>query len=276
MTDFLDIEGIRIAYTEAGSPSNPPVILVHGITSHRGVWARTLPVLAERFHCIALDFPGFGDSDKPKGADYSIAKQAERILKVADHFGFERFTLIGHSMGGQISTYLASALAPQRVVMLVSVDGVVTGELSPRVQSTKWIFDGWGLQVFPLLRALSGWKPLGCALFAHWFYQPDVLPFEAWAADRYHATDREIARPTFSAWESLNATDLTCTLEKITAPTLVIFGAQDGTVPVAQAHLFKQKMPAAQLVLIEQCGHFPMYENFKAFIQPVQEFLQNP
>jgi 2-hydroxy-6-oxonona-2,4-dienedioate hydrolase len=274
MTDFLDIEGIRIAYTEAGSPSNPPVILVHGITSHRGVWARTLPVLAERFHCIALDFPGFGDSDKPKGADYSIAKQAERILKVADHFGFERFTLIGHSMGGQISTYLASALTPQRVVMLVSVDGVVTGELSPRVQGTKWVFEGWGLQVFPLLRALSSWKPLGCALFAHWFYQPSALPFEAWAADRYHATDIEIALPSFAAWTSLNATDLTCTLENITAPTLVIFGAQDGTVPVAQAHLFKQKVPAAQLVLIENCGHFPMYENFEAYIQPVKEFLQ--
>jgi pimeloyl-ACP methyl ester carboxylesterase len=250
------------------------VILVHGITSHRGVWARTLPVLAERFHCIALDFPGFGDSDKPQDGDYRIAKQAERILKVADHFGFESFTLIGHSMGGQIATYLASTLAPQRVMMLVSVGGVVTGELSPRVQSTKWIFDGWGLQVFPLLRALSGWKPLGCALFAHWFYQPDALPFEAWAADRYHATDIEIAGPSFAAWASLNATDLTCTLEKNTAPTLVIFGAQDGTVPVAQAHLFKQKVPAAQLVLIENCGHFPMYENFEAFIQPVKEFLQ--
>jgi pimeloyl-ACP methyl ester carboxylesterase len=45
-------------------------------------------------------------------------------------------------------------------------------------------------------------------------------------------------------------------------------------VPVAQAHLFKQKVPAAQLVLIENCGHFPMYENFEAFIQPVKEFLQ--
>lgn len=275
-TGTIEIDGCQIAYTAAGSDSNPPVLLLHGITSHRGVWSRTMERLQQDFHCVAIDHLGFGDSDKPQGADYSIQKQAERALQIADRFGFQRFILIGHSMGGQIATYLASALAPQRIAKLISVSGVVTGELSARVQGTKWIFDKWGLPVFPLLRVLSNWKPAGCALFGHWFYQPADLPFEIWAADRYHATDIEIARPSLAAWDSLNATDLTSLLEKISMPTLVIFGAQDGTVPVAQAHLFKQRMPAAQLILIDQCGHFPMYENFEAFIQPVKEFLQIP
>ena len=84
----------------------------------------------------------------------------------------------------------------------------------------------------------------------------------------------EIARSTPKAWDSLNATDLTPSLKNITAPTLVIFGIQDGTVPVAQAHLFKEKLPAAQLELIDQCGHFPMYEKFEEYIKPLQEFLE--
>jgi abhydrolase domain-containing protein 6 len=145
MPDFLEIENHRIAYTEAGSDSNPPVILVHGLMSHRGVWTRTIDSLKENHCCIAPDLLGFGDSDKPKKGDYTIAKQAERILKIADHFGFDHFNVIGHSMGAQIATYLAASLAPQRVQKLISVDGVVTGELSKWVQNfTRATIRHWG------------------------------------------------------------------------------------------------------------------------------------
>jgi len=112
MTEFLTIEGDRIAYTLAGSSSNPPMLLLHGSMSHRGVWTRTIESLKELFYCITYDHLGFGDSDKPKDGDYTIVKQAERALKVADHFGFDKFSIVGHSMGGQIATYLASKLAP--------------------------------------------------------------------------------------------------------------------------------------------------------------------
>jgi 2-hydroxy-6-oxonona-2,4-dienedioate hydrolase len=273
----IEIDGSQIAYTQAGADSNPPVLLLHGITSHRGVWSRTMERLQSNFHCVAIDHLGFGDSDKPKDADYSIQKQAERALKVADHFGFDKFIVMGHSMGGQIATILASTLAPQRVSRLISVDGVVTGEHSPSVQNAKRLLIVVGEKIPALyhpMRALCSWKPAACMAFDHWFYKPADLPFEAWAVDRDYALNPGIALSTPRAWASLNANDLTCMLKNIAAPTLVIFGAQDGTVPIAQAYLFKQKVPAAQLVLIEQCGHFPMYENFEAFIQPVKEFLQ--
>jgi len=99
------------------------------------------------------------------------------------------------------------------------------------------------------------------------------LPFGDWESDRRYATDPSVAHSTVRAWKSLNATNLTPLLKNITAPTLVIFGKQDGTVPVAQAHLFKEQLPAAQLVLIDQCGHFPMYEKFDEYIAPLQKFL---
>jgi abhydrolase domain-containing protein 6 len=273
----VEIEGCQIAYTEAGSESNPPVLLLHGIMSHRGVWTRTIEALQRNFYCIAIDHLGFGDSDKPRGGNYSIQKQAERALKVADHFGFDRFIIIGHSMGGQIATHLAASLAPQRVKKLVSVDGVVTGELSKWVQNFTRVTIDMGNKV-PALYSISLaltkiFKPYTYLMFSPWFYQIDGFPYEAWALDREKAFNKEIAYSTPKAWDSLNATNLTSLLKNITAPTLVVFGKQDGTVPVSQANLFKEQLPAAQLMLIDQCGHFPMYEKFEEYFAPLQKFL---
>jgi pimeloyl-ACP methyl ester carboxylesterase len=276
VTGKIEIEGCQIAYTQAGSESNPPVLLLHGLTSHRGVWSRTMESLQQDFHCIAFDHLGFGDSDKPKDADYSIQKQAERALKVADHFGFDRFIVIGHSMGGQIAAYIAASAAPQRVRKLVSVDGVVTGELTAVVQNFKRIPIAAGYYIpslLQLMRTLCKSKSFACWAFDHWLYKPEELPFADWEKDRRYAMNPAIAYSAIKAWESLNATNLTPLLKDIVAPTLVIFGNQDGTVPIAQAHLFKEHLPAAQLVLIDQCGHFPMYEKFDEYIAPLQKFL---
>lgn len=225
MTDYLKIDNQRIAYTTTGSPSNPAIIFVHGLMSHRGVWTKTVESLKEKFFCIALDLLGFGDSDKPNDGDYSIAAQADRVLKLANYSRLRQFSLVGHSMGGQIASYLAVTQPPQRIDKLVSVDGVVTGGLSDQVQNI---------------------------------------------------TNPEIADSTPKAWDSLNAIDLTPMLENITVPTLVIFGKEDGTVPIEQAYLFKAKLPAAQLILIDQCGHFPMHEAFDTYMSHLQEFLNQP
>jgi len=278
MTDYLEIEGRRIACTRAGPASKPPILLLHGIMSHRGVWLRTLDALQDDFHCVAIDHLGFGDSDKPRDEDYSIPKQAERALQVADHFGFERFTLIGHSMGGQAATWLAASLAPQRVHKLVSVAGVVTGELSKRAQNFTYRTVLVG-DKFPALYSLSLAltriaKPFACFVFRPWFHDICNMPYQAWEADRRNALNKDIAHTTPKAWAGINAADLTPVLKGIRAPALVIFGKQDGTVPVAQAHIFKEQLPSAQLIVLDPCGHFPMYEKFDAYIEPLARFLQ--
>jgi len=277
MTDYLQIDNQRIAYAAAGSPANPPIIFVHGLMSHNGIWTRTIAMLKENFYCIAPDLLGFGESDKPRAGDYTIAKQAERIIKIADHFGFDKFIVMGHSMGGQISAYLTTTLTPQRVSKLVFVDGVVTGKLSDHLQNITRRMVALAEKIpalYNLLRPLCNWKPYAYWTFQVWFYKIKEMPFDSWAMDRYYASDPSIAHSTPKAWDSVNATDLTPMLKNIAAPTLVIFGIQDGTVPVEQAHLFKEKLPTAQLVLIDQCGHFPMYEAFDKYIPHLQEFVK--
>lgn len=278
MENFITIDGHCIAYTSAGSTSNPPLLLLHGLMSHRGVWSRTIETLQQNFYCIAIDHLGFGDSDKPDDGDYSITRQAERALKVANHFGFEKFAVIGHSMGGQIATYLAASLAPQRIQKLVSVDGVVTGKLSARAQNLNRLLVLTGAKipaVYDLcLKVFNASKLLAYWGFQIWFLDPKVVPFASWRLDRHMAMNSTSAISALRAWDSLNATDLTPCLGNISAPTLVIFGKQDGTVPVEQSHLFKEKLPEAQLLVIDQCGHFPMYEAFDQYIEAVWQFLK--
>ncbi len=278
MTDTLRIEVHQLVCTVAGSSSNPPIILVHGLMSHRGVWTRTIESLQENFFCVAPDLLGFGESNKSADGDYTIAKQAGRILKIADHYGFDKFSIIGHSMGGQIVTYLAATLAPQRIHKLVSVDGVVTGKLSDRAQKLNRSLVLLA-EKFPSLYDLSfelceAWKPLAYWIFQVWFYKVKEVPFDSWKLDRRKALNPSMARSGRKAWDSLNATDLTPSLKNIVAPTMIIFGGQDGTVPVSQAYLFKEKLPSAQLVMIDECGHFPMYQKFDVYIQRLQEFLK--
>lgn len=279
MNNFLTIDGLRIAYTAKGSASKPPVILIHGIMSHRGVWTRTMEALKDRFFCVAIDLPGFGESDKPRNGDYGIDRQAKRTLEVADHFGFDRFTVIGHSMGGQIATYLAASLAPQRVHKLISVDGVVTGRLADKVQTLTHRMVTFGEKfpaVYRFSRVLVEWKLLASWLFEPWFYEPGRLPFDSWKLDRRMAMNPEIAYSTPKAWASLIATNLTPCLSDISTPALVIFGKQDRTVPVEQAYLFKEQLPSAQLLVLEQCGHFPMYEKFDEYMASLEAFLKEP
>lgn len=134
MDASLTVEGYRLTYTTIGSPTQPPVILMHGWLSHRGVWRQTLPALSDHFYCVAIDLLGFGDSDKPAGADYGIEAQGHRALQVADALGLDRVALLGHSMGGQIALNVAARLAPDRITRVVSVAGVVTGKLSRWVE----------------------------------------------------------------------------------------------------------------------------------------------
>jgi pimeloyl-ACP methyl ester carboxylesterase len=279
MTDFINVEGNRIVCTTAGSKSNTPIIFIHGLMSHRGVWTSTIERLKERYFCVSFDLLGFGDSDKPKDGDYSIGRQAERVIKLADHFGIDKFIVAGHSMGGQISAYLTANVAPQRVQKLIFVDGVVTGRLSDQLQREvlPMVKLGGKLPVlYHLLRPLRNWKPYAYWAFRAWLHNIKAIPFDTWSKDRDYATQPGIAHSTPKAWASVNATDLTPQLKNIIPPTLVIFGKQDGTVPIEQAYVFKTQLPSAQLVVIDDCGHFPMYEKFDEYITTLEAFLKEP
>ena len=263
MDKVFVIEGHQIIATLSGDPANPPVFLIHGWTSHRGVWANTIHDLEGKYYCIAPDLLGHGDSDKPADGDYSLESQAQRIFKLADQLDISRFSLIGHSMGGQIALCIASNLAPERVEKTVSVGGVVTGQLSEMVEkgAMKFIQNGrkWPA-TYDLWRFLVNFGPLRNLVFRPWFYDMKSIPLKAWEFDRKTVLNRACYISYDEAGKAIYATNLVKYLQKIKCPVLLIHGENDDVVPVEQAVLAQDTIPNNQLVLIKNCGHFPMYE----------------
>jgi 2-hydroxy-6-oxonona-2,4-dienedioate hydrolase len=78
---------------------------------------------------------------------------------------------------------------------------------------------------------------------------------------------------THRTGQAIASTSILPLLPHITAPALVIHGVQDNTVPVADAWLFRQHIPASEIILLEECGHFPMYEKFPDYIRVLRMFL---
>ncbi len=257
------IKNKQLACTLDGDPKNPPIIMIHDCASHRGVWRQTIASLKAKYYCVAVDLLGFGASDKPDGGDYSLSAQGQRVLMLADQLGFQNFSLIGHSMGGQIALYIAAVIAPQRVSKLVSVNGVITGKVSSQIEKVtipvvsiarKWLW------LYKLGNTLIKFHPYAKLAFKHWFYDINKYPFDAWEADRLAAYNSACAVSTDESFKAIRALDLTQYLRKVKAQTLIIFGKQDGTVSLDQALLAQTLIPNNDLALIEKCGHYPMYE----------------
>jgi pimeloyl-ACP methyl ester carboxylesterase len=278
MTGFIDIDGDCLAYNAAGIPSGQPIIFVHGLMSHRSVWAHTIEALKDQHYCIAIDLLGFGDSSKPDKGDYSIRAQAERILKTADYLGFPQFSLAGHSMGAQISLYLSATMATNRVLKLASISGVVTGKLTTYTRMVNMQLVRTGRYIpwfYKIIHSMSRHPPFANWAFKVWFADPARLPFCSWALDRRQALNPASAISAYEAYRSLQKTNLTSLLPGLNIPVLAIHGEQDGTVPLTDARLLKERAPQTNLVLFNECGHFPMYENFDTYLKHMQEFFNN-
>jgi 2-hydroxy-6-oxonona-2,4-dienedioate hydrolase len=115
---------VRTRYAEAGSPTKPHAILLHGTGGHWETFAPNLAALSEHFHCVAIDMIGNGFSDKPD-YDYEIGVYIEHVLGVMEHFGMRRAHFIGMSLGAWVASTIAVE-HPERVekVILMSPAGI--------------------------------------------------------------------------------------------------------------------------------------------------------
>jgi pimeloyl-ACP methyl ester carboxylesterase len=273
------IKSKQLACTLEGDPEKPPIILIHGLASHRGVWHQTLAELKSNHYCIAVDLLGFGSSDKPEGGDYSIAAQGQRILMLADQLGIKTFSLIGHAMGAQIALYIAAILAPQRVQKLVSIAATVTGLLSSRVEKVniplyrsarKW---PW---LYGIANSMINFRPFVNNIFKPWFYNMNGIPFDTWETDRKAAFNPACKISSDESWKAIHSLDLTQHLRKIRAKTLIISGRQDGTVNLDQALLAQTLIPDNDLAIIEKCGHYLMVEKPAHYLKALGLIFQSP
>ena len=119
---------LRLAAKEWGDPSLPPLLAIHGWLDNAASFDALAPLLAAHFHVIALDLPGHGRSQhRPPGARYHFVDYLDDVLAAADALGWDKFSLLGHSLGGGIASFVAAAF-PERVdkLFLIEVAGAVS------------------------------------------------------------------------------------------------------------------------------------------------------
>jgi pimeloyl-ACP methyl ester carboxylesterase len=256
---FVQAGPYRLHYLEAGS--GPPVVLVHGLASSALLdWGRLMAPLGRRFRVVAPDLVGFGESERPADADYSIPMQVEAVRRFMTAVGIEKARVVGISMGGWIVSRLA-AESPERVERLVVVSGAgLRPDRGPIPVEALFPHDEDGVR---RLVATVRHKAPGIPSFV----ARDILAFRL-------REDWVIRRTVLSMHRGRDW--LNGTLGRADMPVLVIWGRQDRLIPVAYGRALAAEFPRAHLVVLDGCGHVPMADCPEAFDRELLGFLTAP
>src|SRR6185503_12198502 len=217
----IAVFGQKIHYVEAGVPGAPNVILLHGLGGSSQVWQFNIGPLAEKYHVYVPDQIGFGKSDKPL-VNYRIRTYVDFLDQLCKQLQIEHASLIGNSMGGWIAALFTAAF-PDRVDKLVLVDAA--GYAPPKELDMRTLF-----ALNPTTR--EGMKVLASKVFYNKALQTDAAIDQAIAA-RLAAGDGFTIK---SITESIIRGEdfLDDTVKTIKRPTLIVWGREDGLVPLAE------------------------------------------
>lgn len=274
----VNVDGLSIAYREAGPKSAPSLLLLHGFPSSSRMFEPLMARLAQHYHLVAPDYPGFGHSDipDPKSFPYTFDHIAEVMEHFANQVGLTRYVLYMQDYGGPVGFRLALA-HPERVI------GVI-------IQNAVAHEDGLGPSWAPR-RAFWSDRPAHEAAFRQSFlsfettkkrhigaspnveaYNPDLWTDEFAflsiqgesdiQSDLFFDWQTNVA--AFPAWQAW--------LKKAHPPTLVVWGRYDPSFQVAEAQAYKREIPDAEIHLIDG-GHFAMDERPDQVASLIQHFL---
>ena len=267
---FVDLDGARVHYQEAGRRGNPVLVLIHGFASSTLVWSKVFLSLAQAgFHVIAVDLLGYGYSGKPRRGEYTIAGQASLLLRLLDRLGIQRANLVGSSYGGAVAATCALDHA-SRVEKLVLV-GCVNNNQPLRFNLMR-LFGSplLGDFVSPLLigsRRLLRRRMKRVYDRHEWVLDErrvDARHFPLRAA----GTQRAMIR-TVRGWD---AERISRDAHLIQQPTLLLWGENDIEIPLADGERLHEEIRGSRLLVFLNCGHVPHEEYPEAFTKVVADF----
>jgi pimeloyl-ACP methyl ester carboxylesterase len=244
--------GGRVALYHAGARGAPAVVLVHGLGRNAAKdWEYVMPALAERYSVYALDLPGFGHSDKGNHL-YSPGNFA-RVLEAVLQERIKRpFALIGHSMGGPVALAYVGAY-PRRVARLILVDAA--GVLHRSVYAE-------------FLGRVAAQRAIG--MDSPWFesvVRAIQLRAENWPIRGELALERAGVRrrllrgdPNAISAFAMVEHDFSQVVRAISAPTLILWGAEDTIAPMRTGQALASSIPGARLVVLAGAAHAPQVQ----------------
>lgn len=260
----------------AGDPTRPTLLLLHGITRSLEDWDPVFDRLADRYHLIAVDLPGYGwSAPHPDGA--GLAALADGVAQTLAALGVDRPAhVVGNSLGGAVTMTLL-ARHPERVASMTLVDSA-----------------GFGRSVTPLLRVL-GIPVLGKVLATRINLPSAWLQERLIFADGAHVTRRRlrhamaIGRETeagLTAWRTVDQlgtvrggiksqwrTELNEQVRALPRPTLVTWGGRDRVLPTSHVDNVRRYLPQARIHLFPDVGHMPQLECPGEFSGVLDEFV---
>ena len=280
--------GVELDVQVAGDPAHPPVILLHGFPESHRTWRGVVPDLARDHYVLAPDQRGYARSSKPEGVDsYTADRIVADLVALADAFGIDRFTLVGHDWGGAIA-WMAALRHSERVARLVIVNAphphvfqrtlIEDREQRRASQYIRTFRDttidqgltGSGLEKFfgstfakVLTSAVAGRDK--AAYLDEWSQPGAMTAMLNWyraSAFVVPETGEQANRP---AW-------LDAPFPPVTQPTLVIWGMEDRALLPVQLDGLGDHVPDLTVERVEGAGHFVPWEDAPAVLAAMRRW----
>jgi pimeloyl-ACP methyl ester carboxylesterase len=272
-TKRVSVNGIEMAYSEAGSGGRP-FVLVHGFTGSRDDFREPLPALAPLGWTVTPDLRGHGDSTNTRDAgSYTLDRLVGDLVGFLDAIGIERCDLLGHSMGGMVALRLVLE-HPARVASLVCMDtspGAVKGIKREVWQAGAVVARTAGMErLFELMRAGAERDPLRAPASRR--LEEREGPESYWGRIRRKVLAMDPEAFASLGPELLDQAGVAGRLGEIRCPTLVLVGAEDAPF-LGAADTLERGIPGARRVTIPDAAHSPQAENPDAWLAAVREHL---
>ncbi|HET7147275.1 MAG TPA: alpha/beta hydrolase [Candidatus Nitrosopolaris sp.] len=266
------MKGIGTFYREYGNPKDEHVLFIHGLGASSLAWRDIPDAMSEYFHTITVDLIGFGGSEKPEYADYTIKGFSKfiidfliEIIKIEEK-EHTTISIVGHSLGG----YIAAQVAIQNKKMinklvLIDPSGLLEGptpllkdfrvaatEVNPvaRYEKVKRVLED-------LYAGPSRLLPVAVDLFNYTIEKPGAK--HAFEAAFDNSTTTQIEPEGFKQIEDI--------------PCFIIWGEKDNLIPIEYYHRFREELPTAKFETIVDAGHAPFVEKTALIYEKLRTFL---
>jgi pimeloyl-ACP methyl ester carboxylesterase len=244
--------------------SGPTVLLLHGLGGDHTVWDAQVPELAKEFRVLAPDLRGHGRTEAPEGSTFTFGELEGDIEKLLDESGGGAAHVVGLSAGGFLAMRLALD-APARVRGLTLIGTSVHCDNHTKAVSQRWAetYRDEGFDAY-LLRLVKD------------LYYPDFVEAHPEVLDRLRVQQSQQSLGSALAWaKSVRTFDLRGRLLKITQPTRILQGMDDGVVDGSHGRLLRVSIPGAELKLFAQTGHLVPIERPVETTEAIREFVRD-
>jgi pimeloyl-ACP methyl ester carboxylesterase len=251
---FIQIDGLRVHYTDEGNSKGPVVVLIHGTGASLHTWQGWLPVLKKYFRVVRVDLPAFGLTGPSASRDYSTAAYVKFLTVFLEKLNINLLMLVGNSLGGQVAWNFAATF-PDRVNKLILIDSAGLPRLKsipiPIRLARHPKFGRFARYVTPRFLVRNSLKEV---------YHDRTKITEKLVQRYFDMNLRDGNREAFIDRARQLKDTPGDALRKITAPTLIMWGRWDNWIPVAQAENFRKKILLSRVKIYDNAGHIPQEE----------------